>query len=202
MGDLLTPIITAASALLGVGLTGAINARSDKRKDKALERQQVHHESVQERNHIRELHAEHKKWLREQRLAAYQSLLTAMTQAREANWQYFNVLQSGSSSTSDAQEKRTAARQARSVANQASHTVQLEGPEAVSAVAVRCLEIMEIEYERVATLVEGTLTNNLSPQRETEIRAAFAVGDQEYKDVLDLFVETARAALGEILAVG
>lgn len=202
MGDLLAPIIAAASALLGVGLTGAINARSDKRKDKALERQQVHHESVQDRNHIRELHAEHKKWLREQRLAAYQSLLTAMTQAREANWQYFNVLQSGSSSTSDAQEKRAAARQARSVASQASHTVQLEGPEPVSAVAVCCLEIMEIEYERVATLVEGTLTNNLSPQREAEIRAAFTDGDQEYKDVLDLFVETARAALGEILAVG
>ncbi|MGW1563810.1 hypothetical protein ACWCQ1_46205 [Streptomyces sp. NPDC002144] len=202
MGDLLTPIITAASALLGVGLTGALNARSDKRKDRALERQQAHQESVQERNHIRELHAEHKKWLREQRLAAYQSLLTAMTQAREANWQYFNVLQSTSSPSSDAQEKRIAARQARSVASQASHTVQLEGPEPVSAVAVRCLQIMDVEYERVATLVEGRLTNNLSPQREDDLLAAFTDGDQEYKNTMDLFVETARTALGEILAVG
>ncbi|MFE3168281.1 hypothetical protein [Streptomyces sp. NPDC059224] len=201
MGDLLTPIISAASALLGVGLTGAISARSDKRKDKALERQQLHQESAQERTHIRELHAEHKKWLREQRLAAYQSLLTAMSQAREANWQYYNVLQSTSSPSPDAQERRTAARQARSVASQASHTVQLEGPEPVSAVAVRCLAIMELEYERVATLVEGTLTNNLSQQREADLRAEFREGDQEYKDVMDLFVETARGALGEILAV-
>ncbi|WP_406440548.1 hypothetical protein OHB00_34145 [Streptomyces sp. NBC_00631] len=60
MGDLLTPIIAAASALLGVDLTGAINARSDKRKDEALERQQLHQESVQERNHLRELDADRK----------------------------------------------------------------------------------------------------------------------------------------------
>ncbi|MEV7150007.1 hypothetical protein AB0O05_26350 [Streptomyces sp. NPDC093084] len=60
---------------------------------------------------------------------------------------------------------------------------------------------MEREYERVATLVEGTLTHNLSRQGEDDLRARFREGDQEYKDLMDLFVETARGALGEILAV-
>ncbi|MDX2849281.1 hypothetical protein PV342_12580 [Streptomyces sp. PA03-3a] len=202
MGDLLTPIITAAAALLGVGLTGAISARSDKRKDRALERQQVQQNSFQERSHIRELHAEHKKWLREQRLAAYQSLLTAMAQAREANWQYYHVMQSAPPSRSDAQEKRFTARQARSAVSQTSHTVQLEGPEPVSAVAARCLAIMELEYAQVATFVEGQFSGNLNEEEQAELLAAFTEGDEEYKEAVALFVETARAALGEILDVG
>lgn len=83
----MTTAIAIVGTLLGSGLTAFVTARVERRKNEALERQQIRQEAAQERAALRELRVEHRKWRRDRRQAAYQGLLDAAHEAQGTIWQ-------------------------------------------------------------------------------------------------------------------
>lgn len=78
---------TEGGTLLGSGLTAWTVARTELRRNEALERQQTREEAARDRTQRRELRVEHQKWRRDRRQAAYQSLMDAAHEAQGARWQ-------------------------------------------------------------------------------------------------------------------
>jgi hypothetical protein len=128
--------IGVLGTLSGSGLTALVAARSERRKDAALERLQIRQEQAQDRSQVRELRAEHQKWRRDRRQAAYQAFLDAMNAARWSVVEYGGVAQASSLVDVDVQRKKEAADKLVRTGEHACNTIRLEGPDNVSSAAV------------------------------------------------------------------
>ncbi|MFB7208732.1 hypothetical protein [Streptomyces sp. NPDC056255] len=79
--------IAIVGTLLGSGLTALVTARSERRKNEVLERQQIRREAAQDRAALRELRVERHKRSerrRDRRQAAWRSLMDAAHEAQGA----------------------------------------------------------------------------------------------------------------------
>ncbi|MFF4500381.1 hypothetical protein [Streptomyces sp. NPDC001401] len=199
MSDLLTPIIAAVSALSGAALTGFISARSERRKEQALERQQQRQQEAEDRGQLRELKAEHMQWRRERRQAAYEGLVEA-TQAYERTALEYSFV-----STSDDCEPGKRAQcfedmeAALQALRQAAGKVRLEGPDEVAEAAHAC------ESQAEATTNQMVHTSQLHQSGEVD-EEALSHSDQlafsrheTYADLCWEFVIRARKSLDEIM---
>ncbi|HSA50531.1 MAG TPA: hypothetical protein VLH10_10520, partial [Yinghuangia sp.] len=158
----MTTAIAIVGTLLGSGLTAFVTARTERRNNEALERQQIRQEAAQDRTQLRELRIEHRKWRRDRRQAAYQALMDAAHEAEGAIWQLARLtLEPYDQARYDM--LRGAAIDAVRATLQAANTVQLEGPTGVAQAAAEYAEAVDrhihppIDY--LMELSKGPLSN-------------------------------------------
>ncbi|WP_198358436.1 hypothetical protein [Streptomyces fildesensis] len=171
----MTDLIGSAVGLLGVLAGGigvaAINARSDRRKEAALDRQLVRQEETQERTQRRELGTEHQKWLREHRQTSYLALLVAADEAREATRTLLHKVRATATEREElaqaiADERAGAGSLVRSL-----HAVQLAGPDPVAEAAMTFTD--RILSRRTAVAVAASI------RRRGETTAPLSTEDGE-----------------------
>ncbi|MEV0916085.1 hypothetical protein AB0I93_17770 [Streptomyces sp. NPDC049967] len=194
----MTTAVAVGGTLLGSGLTALVAARTERRKDESLRRQQLRQEAVDDRTRRRDLRVEHRKWRRDSRQAAYQNLMDAAHEAHGAIWQLARL-------TSDPYDRprydtrRGIAIDAVRATRQAAHRVQLEGPTPVAQAALDWAEAVDrhihppVEYLR--ELGEGPL----SDERKDRYRSAAAETGLLVEAMRRRFVPLAREALDEVM---
>ncbi|MGX1778512.1 hypothetical protein ACWIGW_40850 [Nocardia brasiliensis] len=196
MISVLVAAVGVLGTALGVSLTAIISARTENRRQVALERQQARQELTQRENQTLEVRVEHLRWRRERRQSAYLDFLDALNAVDRANQQYFRDRRAAPEPV-PVQEARVAEiRQLFKDAEQRGNRVLLEGPSAVAEAAARLVDLQgglirevqdfgaaqaasaEDAHER-ASAVEETGLNHLAAHHE--------------------FIETARTALDELI---
>ncbi|MGW4245712.1 hypothetical protein [Nocardia sp. NPDC004722] len=183
--------------VLGVALTAYIGARTETRRQAAIERQQTRQDLFQRDNDVRELQIEHMRWRREHRLAAYLDLITASNTADRANQQYFRELLVTSESIPADQARLTEIRQHFKHAEHLSYKVILEGPPQVAQAAQQLIDALAKVIREVREAAQA-------PDGETDStarRAATEAAGWAYLDVQRKFLATARDALDEITSL-
>ncbi|MFE6665117.1 hypothetical protein ACFVFH_16355 [Streptomyces sp. NPDC057697] len=195
---LMTTAIAIVGTLLGSGLTAFVTARIERRKNEALERQQIRQEAAQDRAALRELRVEHRRWHRDRRQAAYQGLMDAAHEAQGAIWQLARLtLEPYDQHRYDT--RRGAAIDAVRVTRQAATTVELEGPARVAQAGAEYAEAMDrhihppIEY--LMELSRGPLTD----EQKDRYRSSAAETGLVVEEMRRRFVPLARAALDELV---
>lgn len=188
MTDLFTPGIAAVSALSGAALTGFIGARSERRKEQALERQQQRQQEAEDRRQVRELRAEHLKWRRERRQAAYEALVEATQSMDRAARGYVSV------PTSSAFED---AKNALEGVEQAANKVRLEGPDEVAEAAHAC-QLTADSYLGQAVIAAHLSRSDTGAVIDAEHHTGAA--SDAYVGACQDFVVTARKSLDEVMA--
>ncbi|MFD7619433.1 hypothetical protein [Streptomyces sp. NPDC059802] len=195
----MTTVIAIVGTLMGSGLTAFVTARTERRKDEALERQQIRQEGAQDRTQLRELRVEHRKWRRERRQAAYQGLMDAAHEAQGAVWQLSRL----TFDPFDQQRydiRRGAAIDAVRATLRAAHTVQLEGPPSVAEAAAEYAEAVDqhigppIQY--LIELGKGPVSDTVNERYQA--RAAETATHLE--NMHRRFVPLAREALDELMS--
>ncbi|MFI9604773.1 hypothetical protein ACIHCX_33860 [Streptomyces sp. NPDC052043] len=194
----MTTAIAIVGTLLGSGLTAFVTARTERRKNEALERQQIRQEAAQDRAALRELRVEHQKWRRDRRQAAYKSLMDAAHEAQGAIWQLARLtLEPYDQHRYDM--RRGAAIDAVRATRQAATTVELEGPAAVAQAGAEYAEAIDrhihppIQY--LMELSRGTQTD----EQKDRYRSSAAETGLHVDDMQRRFVPLARAALDELM---
>ncbi|MGW2182957.1 hypothetical protein ACWCXX_33805 [Streptomyces sp. NPDC001732] len=138
----MTTAIAIVGTLLGSGLTAFMTARIERRRNEALERQQIRQEAAQDRDALRELRVEHRRWRRDRRQAAYQGLMDAAHEAEGAVRQLARLtLEPYDQHRYDIW--RVAAIDAVRATRQAASTVELEGPAGVAQVGAEYAEAVD-----------------------------------------------------------
>ncbi|MEV5988324.1 hypothetical protein AB0L85_25470 [Streptomyces sp. NPDC052051] len=195
---LMTTAIAIVGTLLGSGLTAFVTARIERRKNEALERQQIRQEAAQDRAALRELRVEHQRWRRDRRQAAYQGLLDAAHEAQGAIWQLARLtLEPYDQDRYDI--RRGAAIDAVRATRQAATTVELEGPAGVAQAGAEYAEAIDrhmhppIQY--LMELSKGPLTD----EQKDRYRSSAAETGPLVEDMRRRFVPLARAALDELV---
>lgn len=181
---------------IGAVLTASISAKTEGRRQVALERQQIREEQLQQGQQRRELRLEHLRWRRERRQAAYLDLLTDLTTADRANQQYFRELIAESNPT-PVDETRLA--EIRGLFKAAEHTlyrVALEGP-------VSVVEAAQTLIDQLGALVtevrDSAQSHAMDAPNVAELTGAVEVTGRSFLVAQRMFLETARAALDEII---
>lgn len=194
----MTTAIAIVGTLLGSGLTAFVTARTERRKNEALERQQIRQEAAQDRAALRELRVEHQKWRRDRRQAAYQGLMDAAHEAQGAIWQLARLtLEPYDQHRYDV--RRGAAMDAVRATRRAATTVELEGPTGVAQAGAEYAEAMDrhihppIQY--LMELSKGPLTE----EQKDRYRSSAAETGLLVQDMQRRFVPLARAALDELM---
>jgi hypothetical protein len=75
------------AAVIEYEVEGVRDAQTERRRNEALEQQQIREEAARDRTQRRELRVEHRKWRRDRRQDAYQGLLDAAHEAQGTIWQ-------------------------------------------------------------------------------------------------------------------
>ncbi|MFF7157924.1 hypothetical protein [Streptomyces sp. NPDC008139] len=194
----MTTAIAIVGTLLGSALTAFVTARTERRKNEALERQQIRQEAAQDRTALRESRVEHQKWRRDRRQAAYKTLMDAAHEAQGAIWQLSRLtLEPYDQHRYDTW--RGAAIDAVRATRQAANTVELEGPAAVAQAGAEYAEAIDqhihppIQY--LMELSRGPLTG----EQKDRYRSSAAETGLHVDDMQRRFVSLARAALDELM---
>ena len=156
--SLLISIVGVLGTLAGSGLTGFVSARSERRREAAAEQQAARQDGAQERAQLRELRAEHLRWQRERRQAAYLAFAAAVEDLRQT---LTDTVRTTSADTSTPQQKTALAALLAAKGNPVTATlaaVRLEGPSAVGNAALEF-------YAAVKDLTELIL-RDLTPRSE------------------------------------
>ncbi|WP_327156348.1 hypothetical protein [Streptomyces tubercidicus] len=195
MADLLSPIIAAISALSGAALTGFIGARSERRKEQALGRQQQRQQEAEDRSQVRELKAEHMLWRRERRQAAYEALVEATKSYERAMLEY-----SCAATSADSEANFDDVDRALQALERSACKVRLEGPEDVAQAAHSC----ESDAERCTNQWIHVRHIRRSGEADGEaLRLAEQRAGASFERYLDDcwdFVVKARESLDEVMA--
>ncbi|WP_018548357.1 hypothetical protein [Streptomyces sp. LaPpAH-108] len=196
--SLSTTVIAICGTLLGSGLTAWAAALAERRRNEALERQQMREEAARERDRRRELRAEHQKWRRDRRQAAYQDLMDAAHEAQGAVWQLGRlVLEPFDQHRYDV--RRGVAIDAVRATRRAADAVQLEGPEDVAQVAEEYARAVD---RHIGPPIEALTGRGQGAPSETRIegyRSAAAETEALVEACRQRFVPLARRALDELV---
>ena len=197
-----TLVITAigiVGTLMGSGLTAFVAARTERRKDEALERLQIRQETAQDRSQLRELRVEHRKWRRDRRQAAYQGLMDSSHDAQGAIWQLSRL--TGEPYDQGRYDiRRGAAIDAVRATQRAANAVQLEGPPSVAQAAALYADAVDqhisppIEY--MIELSNGPVSDEFKERYHTRI----AETTMHLEAMHQRFVPLAREALDELMS--
>ena len=200
MADLFSPIIAAISALSGAALTGFISARSERRKEQALDRQQHRQQEAADRSQALELKAEHLKWRRERRQAAYEALVEATQRMNRATLEYFCAATLPEYDSAAGRAAFDNAESALEIVERAASKVRLEGPDDVAEAADTCESTGDIFLNQVVHVAQLLKSGDADTEavREAENRAG--AGGERYADVCWDFVVRARKSLDDVMA--
>ncbi|MFJ6542417.1 hypothetical protein ACIQMP_17470 [Streptomyces sp. NPDC091385] len=194
--SLSTTVIAICGTLLGSGLTAWAAALAERRRNEALERQQIREEAARERERRRELRSEHLKWRRDRRQAAYQELMDAAHEAEGAVWQLGRLtLEPFDQHRYDL--RRGAAIDAVRATRRAADAVQLEGPEEVALAAEEYARAVD---RHIGPPVEALMRMSEGPLAEGEAeryRSGAAETEARVAQWRRRFVPLAREALDE-----
>ncbi|WP_369387215.1 hypothetical protein AB5J72_06035 [Streptomyces sp. CG1] len=195
---MITTVIAICGTLLGSGLTALTAARTERRRNEALERQQIREEAARDRTQRRELEAEHQKWRRDRRQAAYQSLMDAAHEAQGAIWQLGRLtLEPFDQHRYDI--RRGAAIDAVRAIRRAADAVQLEGPAEVAQAAEEYAKAVD---RHIAPPVEALMQLSqgpLSEEQHERYRQTAAETNALVESCQRRFVPLARQALDELI---
>ncbi|MFE8012301.1 hypothetical protein ACFU3O_06095 [Streptomyces antibioticus] len=195
---LMTTALAIVGTLLGSGLTALVTARIERRKNEALERQQIRQEAAQDRAALRELRVEHRRWRRDRRQAAYQSLLDAAHEAQGAIWQLARLtLEPYDQHRYDT--RRGAAIDAVRATRQAATTVELEGPAGVAQAAAEYAEAIDRHIHPPIQYLTELSRGPLADEHKDRYRSSAAETGLAVDDTRRRFVPLARAALDELV---
>ncbi|MFF2213395.1 cation:proton antiporter [Streptomyces antibioticus] len=195
---LMTTALAIVGTLLGSGLTALVTARIERRKNEALERQQIRQEAAQDRAALRELRVEHRRWRRDRRQAAYQSLLDAAHEAQGAIWQLARLtLEPYDQHRYDT--RRGAAIDAVRATRQAATTVELEGPAGVAQAAAEYAEAIDRHIHPPTQYLTELSRGPLADEQKERYRSSAAETGRAVDDTRRRFVPLARAALDELV---
>ncbi|MEE1744033.1 MULTISPECIES: cation:proton antiporter [unclassified Streptomyces] len=192
--NLITTVLAICGTLLGSGLTAFVTARTDRRRNEALERQQIRDEAARDRAQRRELRAEHQKWSRDRRQAAYQSLMDAAHEAQGAIWQLGRL-------TPEAFDqhrydiRRGAAIDAVRATRRAADAVQLEGPTDVAEAAEAYAKAVDRHIAPPIELLMQLSRGPLSNEQHARYRSTAAGTSALVESCRQRFVPLARRAL-------
>ncbi|MEV0434895.1 hypothetical protein [Nocardia sp. NPDC050413] len=180
---------------IGAAFTAAIAAKSDGRRQAALERQHAREQQAHTDEQLRELRSEHLRWRRERRQAAYLDLLDALSNADRANQRYFRDLRSEPEPVPFEPARLAEIRELFKGAEQAHHKVILEGPHTVAQAA----HTVHTDFSELVGAVEEFAQAHAIAQDLTEFRRKVdTAGDTFLASHRDL-LEAARVALDEIV---
>lgn len=181
---------------IGAVLTASISAKAEGRRQVALERQQIREEQLQRDTQARELRLEHLRWRRERRQAAYLDLLTDLTTADRANQQYFRDLIAEPDPTPVDEIRLAEIRSMFKTAEQTHHRVALEGPASVAEVAQALTDQLGV---LVADVRDFARAHAVTAPNVAELSSVVETEGQSFLVAQRMFLETARAALDEII---
>ncbi|WP_316574285.1 hypothetical protein [Nocardia canadensis] len=182
---------------IGAALTAAIAAKSDGRRQAALERQHAREQQAHADGQLRELRSEHLRWRRERRQTAYLDLLEALSSADRANQRYFRVLRSEPEPVAVDEARLAEIRELFKGAEQAHYKVILEGPHSVAQATHALLN----ELGDLVCAVEDFVQAHATTGDVTEFRRKVDTAGTNFMSSHRAFLDVARNALDEILDV-
>lgn len=199
-GCLVISVLIAAVGIFGTAigavLTAAISAKTEGRRQLALERQQIREEQQQKYGQLRELRLEHLRWRRERRQAAYLDLLTEVGTADRANQQYFRELAAGSEPVPVDEARLAEIRSLFKAAERTTYKVVLEGPGSVAEVAQALTDQLGLLVSEVRSFARASAS---SAPNLADHRGLVETVGQRFIAAQRTFLETARTALDEII---
>ncbi|WP_019925562.1 hypothetical protein [Nocardia sp. BMG111209] len=196
MISVLVAAVSVFGTALGAALTAIVAARSETRRQGALERQQKRQELEQREGHLRELRLEHLRWRRERRQTAYLDLLGALSAADRANQQYFRELCTATAPMPLDTDRLAEIRRLSKDGEQLLFKVVLEGPAEVAEVAQNLITRLGSLVAEVRQFAEDH-ANSVADTAEHAI--AVDVVGQSFIAIQREFLKTARDALDEII---
>lgn len=196
MTAILVAVVGVLGTIMGAALTAFVAARTEQRRDAALERQQTWQEEAQNRTQLNELRVEHQRWRRERRQAAYLAFLEALGAADRDNQALFRELQAIHPPVSFDEERITAIRQKFKDAESAGLIVILEGPETVAAAAQSLVDQLSSLVQDVREYAETYATAGCDLAERSA--AVHEVG-MEFMAQRNEFLDIARNALDDVV---
>ncbi|MFF1920547.1 hypothetical protein ACFVW8_08210 [Streptomyces sp. NPDC058221] len=194
----MTTGIAVGGTLLGSGLTALVTARTERRKDESLQRQQIRQEAADDRTRRRDLRVEHRKWRRDSRQAAYQALMDAGHEAQGAVWQLARLtLDPYDQQRYDT--RRGLAIDAARTTRQAANRVQLEGPAPVARAASAWAEAIDRHIHPPVEYLMELGKGPLSEEQKEHYRSASAETGLLVETAQRRFAPLAREALDEVM---
>ncbi|MEU2040467.1 hypothetical protein [Nocardia niwae] len=196
MISVLVAVVGVLGTALGASLTAIISARTENRRQAALERQQARQELTQKGNQALEVRIEHLRWRRERRQSAYIDFLDALNAADRANQQYFRDRRAAPVAV-PVQEARVAEiRQLFKETEHAGNKVLLEGPADVAEAAYKLVGVQAVLVREVQEYGEAHAAS--AEASHERARAAETTG-LNYLAAHHEFIGVARAALDEVI---
>ncbi|MFD0022446.1 hypothetical protein [Streptomyces sp. NPDC058382] len=193
-----TTAIAVGGTLLGSGLTALVTARTERRKDESLQRQQMRQEVADDRTRRRDLRVEHRKWRRDSRQAAYQSLMDAAHEAHGAVWQ-LDRLTLDPYDQQRYDTRRGLAIDAVRATRQAANRVQLEGPAPVAQAASDWAQALDRHIHPPIDYLMELGRGPLGDERREHHRSAAAETGLLVETAQRRFGALAREALDEVM---
>ncbi|MEV0339168.1 hypothetical protein AB0H49_09065 [Nocardia sp. NPDC050713] len=196
MVSVLVAVVGVLGTALGASLTAIIAARTENRRQAALERQQAQQVLTQRNTQALEVRVEHLRWRRERRQSAYLDFLDAVDAADRANQLYFRDRAAAPEPVPLEQARVAEVRQLFKDAEQRGNRVLLEGP---SSVAEAARKLIEVQADLVREVREFGQSHAAAAEDAHErARAAEATG-LSYMAAHHEFIDVARAALDEVI---
>ncbi len=198
MISVLVAAVGVLGTALGASLTAIIAARTENRRQAALERQQAQQVLTQRNTQALEVRVEHLRWRRDRRLSTYLDFLDAVDAADRANQLYFRDRRAAPEPVAVEQARVAEIRQLFKDSEQRGNKVLLEGPSAVAEAARKLIEVL-------ADLVRETRDYGQAHAAAAEdaperARSAEARG-LSYMLAHREFIDVAREALDELFDV-
>ncbi|MFC8665500.1 hypothetical protein [Streptomyces sp. NPDC057199] len=191
---LLLSIVGIAGTLAGGGLTGFMNARIERRKEAATERQQFLQEQAAERSHTRELKIEHYRWRRDRRQSAY---VDFYSQSQKLLFLFTKVNAEVGQGRGDRESTRQLLEEAHvatSDVHRSTAVVQIEGP---TEVGIRAAAI----HTRLTLLIASAARALDSLDEAARHHRDLQESIQSLSEAQGEFLAAAQAAMNEVVAV-
>lgn len=198
MISVLVAAVGVLGTALGASLTAVIAARTESRRQAALEREQARKELMQKDNQVLELRVEHFRWRRERRQAAYLEFLQALAAADRANLQEFRTLKAATPPEPVAVERIAEIRRLFKHVEQVSDSVLLEGPDQVASAAHELVLQFGALVQTVREYAEAHARS--ADDLVSRVQAIKEIGERYLATRLE-FIHVARIALDEIIDV-
>lgn len=201
MAELFSSAVGVLGVLAGGVGVAAVNFRSERRKDYALEQQQLREQAAQDRAQRREQDLEHQKWLREHRQTAYVALLDAADEAREAAWVLLRKVREPSTNLEELDQASGLERAAAGVLLKHLHAVQIVGPAPVAEASLTFVNETLDRRNAVAVVSRRRRDAGMAPLTAQEAETLQAEHNEHMAHIVEAemrFAALARTALASL----
>ncbi|MEV0846283.1 hypothetical protein AB0J21_10470 [Streptomyces sp. NPDC049954] len=188
-------VVGVLGTILGGALTALVAARSARRGEAALERQQRLQERERRRVQAHEALVEHQRWRRERRQIAYLSFLESLGAADRSNQAFFRALEAQPRPSPVDEERVAEIRRRYKEAEAAGLVVVLEGPALVAELTLQLIVQFSALVQHVRDCAEA---HSASSDGLTEQGLAVHAAGLDFLAQRAAFLAAAREALDEV----